>query len=173
MCQTCKPGNESIRIHPAGTKMKFEDRLSEKIGRKTGFVVPEGYFDSLADEVSAKLPEMKAPEAVPLSRWQRVRPYIYLAAMFAGIWCMMKMFHLMSQPANLDLENPPALVAQAIGDCQADPLNLDSYTFTSGESEFEIEQEVVDSYNGIEELAEDFGYDFDPAYSEIEITTTE
>ena len=52
MCQTCKPGNESIRIHPAGTKMKFEDRLSEKIGWKNGFVVPEGYFlTALLDEV--------------------------------------------------------------------------------------------------------------------------
>lgn len=173
MCQTDKSGNGYVRIPPLYITMKFEDRLKDKIGREPGFRVPDGYFDSLADEVSAKLPEREVSEPAPLSRWHRVRPYIYLAAMFAGIWCMMKMFHLMSQPANLDLENPPALVAQAISDSHSDPLNLDSYAFTPGESEYEVEQEVVDSYSGIEEFAADFGYDFEPAYSKIEIETTE
>ena len=30
--------------------------------------------------------------AAPRTLWGRVRPYVYMAAMFAGVWCMLKMF---------------------------------------------------------------------------------
>ena len=32
------------------------------------------------------------PEVKP-SVWNRIRPYIYMTAMFAGIWCMMWIFN--------------------------------------------------------------------------------
>lgn len=150
--------------------MKFEDRLNSKIGRETGFRVPEGYFLQMAMEVSSKLPPREEPRKERLSRWHRIRPYVYLAAMFAGIWCMMKMFHTMTGERPLDLDNPPALVAQALADPSVDPLDLDRATYGTGRSGFEIEEELVDSYDGIEELVADFDYTFDPRYRDIEVT---
>ena len=68
--------------------------------------VPEGLFEDFAAKMEAMLPER--PEAEQPRRiehrttWQRVRPYVYMAAMFAGIWCMLKMFTMMG-PGNIDL----------------------------------------------------------------------
>lgn len=96
--------------------MKFEDRLTEKINRKTGQTVPDGYFELVIRQVEARLPErddLSGRPVKPLSRWHRIRPYVYLAAMFAGIWCMMKMFHDISDRSSLNIDNPPALVAQS------------------------------------------------------------
>ncbi len=148
--------------------MKFEDRLTEKINRKTGQTVPDGYFELVIRQVEARLPErddLSGRPAKPLSRWHRIRPYVYLAAMFAGIWCMMKMFHDISDRSSLNIDNPPALVAQAISDPSTDVLNLDSYTFEDGETSYEVEQDVIDSYSGMEELVRDFDYTFDPEYN--------
>ncbi|MBD5230662.1 MAG: hypothetical protein HDS66_00625 [Bacteroidales bacterium] len=98
--------------------MKTENRLKEKIGTEAGFKVPEGYFDEIYAKISESLPERKAPAPLKLSTWQRLKPYVYLAAMFAGIWCTLKMVSIIGDRApevgNVSLDNPPALVAQAI-----------------------------------------------------------
>lgn len=158
------------RCRPAETTMKFEDRLEHKLGRDTGFRVPEGYFQQMQTEVAANLPLREEIRPARLSRWHRVRPYVYLAAMFAGIWCMMKMFHTMSGERPLDLENPPALVAQALADPSSDPLEFDRGPYESGQSGFELEEEVVDSYEGIDELVEDFDYTFNSNYRDLQVT---
>lgn len=71
--------------------------------------VPDGYFDGFAQKMSAQLPQKTTTVAHTRTVWQRVRPYAYMAAMFAGIWCMLKMFMLMGgdpgQSLNID-ENP-------------------------------------------------------------------
>ena len=57
------------------------------------------------------------PPVVKMTRWQRMKPYVYLAAMFAGIWCTMKMVTMIqSAPAGTEvsLDNPPAMIAQAM-----------------------------------------------------------
>lgn len=78
----------------------------KKINRNDGMTVPEGFFEDFAAKMEAMLPER--PEAEQPRRiehrttWQRVRPYVYMAAMFAGIWCMLKMFTMMG-PGNIDL----------------------------------------------------------------------
>lgn len=81
---------------------RFQDSpVLERIGGRTGIKVPEGYFEDFVAKMSAALPErpeLEYPEKILVTKstWQRIRPYVYLAAMFAGIWCMLKMFTLMS-----------------------------------------------------------------------------
>ncbi len=54
--------------------------------------VPDNYFADFAERMVEKLPEREfAPVETP-SLWVRVKPWIYMAAMFAGIWLMLKMF---------------------------------------------------------------------------------
>lgn len=65
--------------------MKEEDKLKETFGTDNPFRVPEGYFEQLTSEVMNRLPE-KAP-AAPIRRptmWEKVRPWVYMAAMFVG-----------------------------------------------------------------------------------------
>lgn len=100
--------------------MKEEKDILGKINRQDGLSVPEGYFSDFAKRMAASLPEndleSSAKESTliaPRSFWHRVRPYVYMAAMFAGVWCMLKMFSLMSD-GSTSFEHSPIL-AEALG----------------------------------------------------------
>lgn len=93
--------------------------------RDDGMRTPDGYFADFAARMQAALPEQPweaeaagdaAARIAPRSFWQRVRPYVYMAAMFAGVWCMMKMFDIMRPaPAPFTPEGNSVL-AEAISD---------------------------------------------------------
>lgn len=61
--------------------------------------MPEGYFADFRSRMMETVGQQTAPE--PLAEqsaaarrplWHILRPYTYMAAMFAGIWLMMKIF---------------------------------------------------------------------------------
>lgn len=86
---------------------KDYSHILEEIGRKDGMTVPEGYFDGFQKRMEASLPfneEAETPRVAraPRTFWQGVRPFAYMAAMFAGIWCMVQMFSMISN-TNVDL----------------------------------------------------------------------
>ena len=60
--------------------MNEEKYIEEKAGRRNPFQVPEGYFDRLADQVMASLPEREPVAAVPKARRVALRPLYYAAA---------------------------------------------------------------------------------------------
>lgn len=72
-----------------------------RLDHKDGMTVPDGFFERFVADMEQKLPyRPEAEEARRLeptkTTWQRVRAYVYMAAMFAGIWCMLKMFTMMT-----------------------------------------------------------------------------
>lgn len=62
--------------------MKEED-IIKRCGNENPFKVPEGYFEKFTEELMQQLPEEKPKQTI--SMWQRVKPWIYMAAMFAGV----------------------------------------------------------------------------------------
>ena len=66
--------------------MKEEDILLKKLGKENSFKVPEGYFENLTSEVMNKLPEKEKVtlKEEPVSTWTRLKPLLYMAAMFIG-----------------------------------------------------------------------------------------
>ncbi len=66
--------------------MKEEDKILKKISRENPFRVPEGYFDSFASEMMSRLPEKENLSTVNKepTTWEKVRPWLYMAAMFIG-----------------------------------------------------------------------------------------
>lgn len=96
------------------TKSQTIDQIAAK---GEGITVPEGYFEDFAIKMAAKLPyreeldvAQEKQTAPKNSRWMRIRPYVYMAAMFAGAWCLIKMFSLMSpKPADVSIDNYPSL----------------------------------------------------------------
>ncbi|WP_333615688.1 hypothetical protein [Bacteroides pyogenes] len=67
--------------------MKEDDALLKKIGKENAFKVPEGYFESLTSEVMDKLPAKEKADFAgtqTVSRWTKIKPLLYMAAMFAG-----------------------------------------------------------------------------------------
>lgn len=97
--------------------MSKESEILGRAAHRDGMTVPEGYFDEFASRMSAMLPdrpELAAPVVAPRSLWQRVRPYVYMAAMFAGVWCMLKMFAIMTGGPVQPLETN-TIMAEAMG----------------------------------------------------------
>ena len=73
--------------------MKEENDILSTIGKDSGFKVPENYFSDFAEKMAKSLPNQVIEPLPQPTLWHRVRPCIYMAAMFAGIWCMMQIFN--------------------------------------------------------------------------------
>lgn len=142
--------------------MNRDEKLKEKYGTDTGYRVPDGYFDSIYAKIAAELPEH--PKPMRVGKWQRFRPYLYLAAMFAGIWCMMKVFHDVSSRSTISLDNPPVVVAEAMS--QHADMEVTA-SLPSALDQHEAESELADQYDDIESFIDDFGYELTDDYADM------
>ena len=74
--------------------MKQEDsEILKKLGKDPGFKTPDHYFADFSKNLMDSLPEIQVTEEPKPSLWNRYKTYVYMAAMFAGIWCMMHIFN--------------------------------------------------------------------------------
>ena len=99
---------------------KATDQTESKLPRKDGMTVPDGYFADFASRMAASLPERPEIEgrdggSEPSSRtvWQRIRPYVYMAAMFGGVWLMLKLFTMLTATTPVPFDSNP-IVAEAL-----------------------------------------------------------
>ncbi len=89
-----------------------------------GLEVPEGYFETFASRMAGLLPERPEIESADApvelaevrSFWQKVRPYVYMAAMFAGIWLMMQIFTNFTGAGKLTPISENPVLASALAD---------------------------------------------------------
>ena len=73
--------------------MGKEDNLLRKVGTGNPFRVPDQYFEDFTQELLNKLPEKEPMTSMPeITLWQRVKPWIYMTAMFCGIMLSVKIF---------------------------------------------------------------------------------
>lgn len=140
---------------------KEEELLERRFGRDDHRRVPEGYFDALMTEVMSKLPEQEQePRYVKMTRWEKLKPYVYLAAMFAGIWLMMNIFGRVIKSDQVSLDNPPEAIAMAM----SSPRNHEAYYIPD---ELVSEMQVVDDVSSEFTDMEDFRESFDAADREL------
>lgn len=127
--------------------MRQEDKLKEKLGKQLPYTVPEGYFKSFKEGLMDSLPQYpEKPKEKDLTVWHRIRPYIYLAAMFAGIWCMMQLFHKVSTA-----DNQPEDYAGLY-----EPDTYDLYIDESTGEDLALQDEVTYLYPDMDEFKRDF-----------------
>ncbi len=62
-------------------------KLEDICGKDNPFSVPDGYFEHFTQQLMDKLPEKKISIEAPhhITIWQRIKPWLYMAAMFCGI----------------------------------------------------------------------------------------
>lgn len=72
------------------------------------YATPEGYFDQLEERLLAQLPLEEQEETLPQkpTLWVRLRPILYLAAVFVSMNLIFRAFHSSTQPQ-------PATTAEA------------------------------------------------------------
>lgn len=74
--------------------MKENNALKTKLGTKNPFRTPEAYFDTFTERLMQQLPEqpeaqpakLSAVQQPPATLFTRIKPYLYLAAMFGGLY---------------------------------------------------------------------------------------
>ena len=70
--------------------------MSQKINKlsdiefKNPFTVPDNYFENISEEIMKNLPEKETPLPVKVSMWTKVKPWIYMAAMFVGTYFLVQ-----------------------------------------------------------------------------------
>lgn len=111
-----------------------ESQILAKLGREPGFKVPQGYFEDLTARVMNRLPEVEITDvdATP-TLWMRVRPYVYLAAMFAGVWCMMTIFNRYNGTADGSMQRMAAVAADV-----TEASNADDFLLMTGFDDYDI-----------------------------------
>ena len=73
--------------------MGKEDLILKKVGTKNPFNVPDGYFDNFTKELMNQLPEKEmVMVSSEITLWQRVKPWVYMTAMFCGIMLSVRVF---------------------------------------------------------------------------------
>lgn len=130
--------------------------ILDRVGRQSGMTVPEGFFDSFAERMKQSLPEQEwergADEPLPAPRpsrtlWHAVRPYVYMAAMFAGIWLMMNVSTLVGTGGDA------SVLAPADAPTLADLIDA---------NETEFDEYVVDNYDRIDLYDDLYASGFNP-----------
>lgn len=113
--------------------MKIDDStIQKKYGKDPGFKVPENYFEDFNNKMAAMLPDVEiTPVDVKPTMWQRVRPLVYLAAMFAGVWCMMSVFSHLNNSSNLGV----SVVAEKMAE---DKKNVEDFLMSGSVSDYDI-----------------------------------
>lgn len=70
--------------------MKEEQNNLERLRGKQPFKLPEGYMEGLTDRIMSQLPEKPHEKEKHISLMDRVRPWLYMAAVFAGLGLFFK-----------------------------------------------------------------------------------
>ena len=114
--------------------MKKEDStLLSKYGKNLGFKVPENYFEDFNKRMTAMLPDVEiTPVDIKPTMWQRVKPLAYLAAMFAGVWCMMSIFSHFSASGNM---NSVGAIAEKMAE---DKNNVEDFIMSGAVSDYDL-----------------------------------
>ena len=113
--------------------MKQEDStLLTKYGKDPGFKVPENYFEDFNKRMADMLSDVEiTPVDVKPTMWQRVRPLVYLAAMFAGVWCMLTVLKHVDNNGTIAV----GTVAEKLTD---DKSNVDEFIMSGSVSDYDI-----------------------------------
>jgi hypothetical protein len=64
--------------------MDTNSKLKE-FGDKNPFCIPDGYFENFAENMMNRLPDLPAEQPEVISIYDRVKPWLYMAAVFGGL----------------------------------------------------------------------------------------
>ncbi len=128
--------------------MKTELNKLEEIDKtKNPFRIPDNYFAQFNQEIMDRLPEKEiiVPKTIPM--WDRVKPWAYLAALFAGLYFTVNF--LKQAPQDKASDTNRASTEQMF--TSASDKNADNYWSTAQITEDEFyqyleEQLIDDSY---------------------------
>ena len=123
-------------------KKEIKYRFDEREPRRP-FTVPEGYFDNLTQNIMSALPEQESiySTTITVTPWMRIRPYLYAAAAFAGI------FFCIKAAMNISSRNSSADMAQMQETTIYSDEYIDSFLETAMINDYTLYYTLVESGN--------------------------
>ena len=117
-------------------------KIDEREPRRP-FTVPEGYFDNLTQNIMSALPEQESiySTTITVTPWMRIRPYLYAAAAFAGI------FFCIKAAMNISSRNSSAEMAQTQETTIYSDEYIDSFLETAMINDYTLYYTLVESGN--------------------------
>lgn len=92
--------------------MKENNEIFDRFADSKPFSVPEGYFEQLSSDVMNKIEQEKIEETPVITLWQKLRPYIYMTAMFVGIYFSLRMFSGLAKEINIQKEETAEIFSE-------------------------------------------------------------
>lgn len=103
--------------------MDKEKELRQNYGKNNPFKVPDGYFDQLTQHIMEQIPDTPAQKAAEISLWGKIKPWIYMAAMFVGMSFTIRMFMgKFGMEKDSDYTNIPSYNVSELPDELVDPI---------------------------------------------------
>jgi hypothetical protein len=128
---------------------KEESKILDKLGKDAGFKVPDNYFNDFNARLMESLPEVKITEEEKPTMWVRVRPFVYMAAMFAGVWLMMNIFTIGSKSTATGEQRAAQISAGVANEKNAEELinygSVSDYDIMTYEDSVNMEMEEHDN----------------------------
>lgn len=130
-------------------KTKF-NKLEEIDKSNNPFKVPENYFAQFNEDIINRLPEKEifAPKPIPL--WEKLKPWVYLAAMFIGMYYTINFLVNKNEGTN---NAPQTIVSEQLS---TNSLGSENYWSTVQMSEEEFYQYLEDQL--VDEVYFDYMY---------------
>ena len=115
-------------------------RIDEHEPRRP-FTVPEGYFENLTQDIMASLPEQESiySTKIIVTPWMRIRPYLYAAAAFVGI------FFCIKAAVGINSRNNAAQMAQTEETTIYSDEYIDSFLETAMIDDYTLYYTLVDA----------------------------
>lgn len=121
--------------------MKTKFNKLEEIDKTNPFKVPDNYFQNFNEEIMKRLPQREFTPPMVVSMWDRVKPWVYLAAMFIGLYITINF--IVSKSGNNN-PNEPIVTQQS----QQVTSNTENYWSTVHITEEEfygyLEEQLID-----------------------------
>ena len=70
--------------------METRRKTLADIDKKVPFKVPNNYFSQFNESIMTMLPEKATPQVHKITMWNRMKPWVYMAAMFLGLFFSIK-----------------------------------------------------------------------------------
>ena len=96
-----------MKVFNMGTE---RNKLDELKGRQP-FRVPDGYFEGLTEDIMSRLPEHPVVKSKKISMYDRVKPLLYMAAMFIGAILILNILGKNNQPDQKGDSNATTVVS--------------------------------------------------------------
>ena len=127
--------------------MKAEQNNLDRLKGKNPFTVPKGYMEGLTANIMSQLPEREpGKEAKKVSLMDRVRPWLYMAAVFAGLGLFFKVL--------VGSEDKAAKTDSLLVKTEVSPASVSALQAAEDEEYLEYLEEQYAGYILAEEIGE-------------------